>query len=122
MDRLKSWCFEPESRERRTARKQDLAQHLGKNVQTIKNMYLYGQGAMDDWLSAMDHIGPMKQETVIQLYQSFPFLEQRLNDLSPEQLRMHQNISKMTERELELVNKLVEVGLEANQLGKRNAE
>jgi hypothetical protein len=114
MERLKAWCNEPEGRDERTARKREIASFLGKNVQTIKNMYLYGQGSMDDWFAAIDHIGPLKQETVIQLYNSYPYIEQKLNSLSPEQLRMHRNIAKMTERELLLVNKLVEVGLEAN--------
>jgi hypothetical protein len=115
MERLKAWCNEPEGRDERTTRKHEIATFLGKNVQTIKNMYLYGQGSMDDWFAAMDRIGPLKQETVIQLYNSFPYIEQKLNSLNPEQLRMHRNIAKMTERELALVNKLVEVGLKANR-------
>ena len=115
MDRLKTWCNEPGGRDQRTARKQEMAKFLGKNVQTIKNMYLYGQGSLDDWFSAMDHIGPLKQETIMQLYNSYPYIEQKLNALSAEQLRMHRNIANMTERELALVNKLVEVGLEANR-------
>jgi len=120
MERLKTWCMEPEGRDERTARKHEIAHVLGKNIQTIKNMYLYGQGLMDDWFSAMDHIGAMKQETVIQLYNSYQYIEEKLNALSPGQLRMHRNIGRMTERELALVNKLIEVGLEANRSMDKN--
>ena len=122
MEQLKTWCNAPEGRDARTARKQEIAKLLKKNVQTIKNMYLYGQGPMDDWFTIMDHIGPLKQETIIQLYASYPYLTQELNKLNAEQLRMHRYVARMTERELMLINKLVEVGLEANQAAEGSKE
>lgn len=122
MDRLKNWCNQPASREERTERKKRIAEFLGKNFLTVKNMYLYGQGSIDDWFSAMDYISDLRQETIVQLYDSYPYITQKLNSLSPEQLRMHRNIERMTEKELSLVNKLIEVGLEANRSTERTRE
>jgi len=114
MERLKAWCNAPSTREEKTGRKQEISNLLGKNVQTVKNMYLYGQGSLDDWFVVMDHIGALNQEMIIQLYDSYPYIEKKLQSLSQEQRRMYRNIGKMTERELALVNDLIEVGLKAN--------
>jgi len=114
MERLKSWCNAPSTREEKTGRKQEISKLLGKNIQTVKNMYLYGQGSIDDWFTVMDHIGALNQDMIIQLYDSYPYIEKKLQSLSTEQQRMYRNVGKMTEKELSLVNDLIEVGLKAN--------
>lgn len=115
MKKLKAWFDEPATREARAARKTELAKILNKDVQTLKNMYLYGQGSLDDWFKAMDHINHLKQETIIQLYDSYPFIEEKLSNLSPELLKLHRHANEMTETELALVNKLIEAGLKVNK-------
>lgn len=63
----------------------------------------------------MDLIKQTKQKDIIQFYDSHPFIIKKLASLSTEQKLMHKNMSKMTEEELSLVNKLIKVGLEANR-------
>jgi hypothetical protein len=114
MKKLKTWFNQPKLREEKTARKKELAKILGKNIQTLKNMYLYGQGSLDDWFRAMDHISHLRQETIIQLYESYPYIENKLNALHPEQVKLHSYISELTLEELALVNNLIEAGLKIN--------
>lgn len=115
MKKLKAWFDEPGTRTGKTARKNELSKVLRKDVQTLKNMYLYGQGSLDDWFKAMDYICLLKQDTIIQLYDSYPFIEEKLSSLSPEQLKLHRHANEMTEAELSLVNKLIEAGLKINK-------
>jgi len=114
MKKLKSWFNQPKLREEKTARKKELAKILGKNIQTLKNMYLYGQGSLDDWFRAMDHISHLRQETIIQLYDSYPYIENKLSTLHPEQTKLHTYINELTIEELALVNNLIEAGLKIN--------
>ncbi len=115
MKKLKAWCNEPSTRESKTARKKEIAKILEKDVQTLKNMYLYGQGSLDDWFKAMDYINALKQETIIQLYDSYPYIENKLNSLSQEELKLHRHVSEMSEAELALINKLIDAGLKVNK-------
>ncbi len=115
MNKLKAWCNEPSTRESKTARKKEIAKILEKDVQTLKNMYLYGQGSLDDWFKAMDYINALKQETIIQLYDSYPYIENKLNSLSQEELKLHRHVSEMSEAELALINKLIDAGLKVNK-------
>lgn len=115
MHTLRSWCDEPKTRAEKTNRKKEIAKILQKDVQTLKNMYLYGQGSMDHWFKAMDYICHLKQETIIQMYTSYPFIENKLNSLSEEELKLHKNIQELTESELYLLNRLIETGLKINR-------
>lgn len=116
MKKLKHWLDEPGTRQGRSERKHSLAKYLGKDIQTLKNMYLYGQGSLDDWMKTMDHISVLKQETIIQLYDSYPFLMEKLEALNEEQIKLHRHTSEMTEPELALINKLIEAGLTLNKI------
>lgn len=116
MKKLKLWLNEPTTRIDKTARKKELAKILSKDIQTLKNMYLYGQGSLDDWFKAMDHISSIKQTTIIQLYDSYPYIINKLETLNEEQIKLHQHASEMSESELALVNKLIEAGLKINKV------
>ena len=115
MKKLKAWFDEPGNRAGKTARKTELAQILHKDIQTLKNMYLYGQGSLDDWFKAMDYICVLKQDKIIQLYDSYPYIEEKLSSLSSEQLKLHRHANEMSDAELTLVNKLIEAGLKINK-------
>lgn len=115
MQTLKAWCDEPKTRASKTERKKELCKILKKDVQTLKNMYLYGQGSMDHWFKAMDHISHLKQETIIQMYNSYPFIENKLNSLNEEELKIHKYIRELSQSELFLLNRLIETGLRVNR-------
>ena len=119
MQELKTWCNEPGTRDARTERKNAIAEHIGVQPQTIKSMYNYGHGPIKNWLRAMDKISRMKQSEVVQIHYSFPHIKKKLNVLSPQEMAMHKNIARMSEAELETVNKLIEVGLVANKKQKK---
>ncbi len=119
MNALRSWCNEPKSRTEKTSRKQEIARVLQKDIQTLKNMYLYGQGSLDHWFRAMDHISHLKQETIIQMYDSYELIENKLNSFSEEELKLHRYMKELSEAELALVNSLIETGLKVNRLSKR---
>lgn len=118
MKRLKTWCDEPSTREGKTARKKEISKILQKDIQTLKNMYLYGQGSIDDWFKAMDYISSLKQETIIQLYDSYPYIEEKLDSLSEEELKLHRYIKELSENEIGLINKLIETGIKINKSSK----
>jgi hypothetical protein len=115
MHSIRTWCDEPKSRAGKTSRKKELAKILQKDVQTLKNMYLYGQGPFDHWFKAMDHIGLLKQETIIKMYTSYPYLENKLNSLSEEELKFLKYIKELSQAELFLINRLIETGLKVNR-------
>jgi hypothetical protein len=115
MDSLKSWCHEPKTREEKTNRKKEIARILQKDIQTLKNMYLYGQGSLDHWFRAMDHISHLKQETIIQMYDSYELIENKLSAFSEEELKLHSYMKELSEAELSLINKLIETGLKVNR-------
>lgn len=115
MKALKDWCDQPESRNERTQRKKEISKYLTKDIQTLKNMYLYGQGSMDDWFKAMDYISSLKQETIIQMYDSYPVLEEKMDSLRPDEIKLYRYVKEMSESELAMVIKLIEVGLNLNR-------
>lgn len=115
MNALKSWCNEPKARTEKTNRKKEIARILQKDIQTLKNMYLYGQGSLDHWFRAMDHISHLKQETIIQMYDSYELIENKLSAFSEEELRLHSYMKELSEAELALINKLIETGLKVNR-------
>ena len=115
MDTLRAWCDEPKTRQGKTLRKKEIAKVLQKDVQTIKNMYLYGQGSLDMWFKAMDYINHLKQDTIIQMYNSYPFIENKLNSLNEEELKLHRYIRELSPSELFLINRLIETGLKVNR-------
>jgi hypothetical protein len=115
METLRAWCDEPKTREGKTLRKRELAKVINKNIQTLKNMYLYGQGSLDLWFKAMDYINHLKQDTIIQMYNSYPFIEDKLNSLSEEELKLHRYIRELSPSELLLINRLIETGLKVNR-------
>lgn len=113
---LKGYCLDPSLRKEREDRKGKIAVLIGKSKQTVKNMYLYGVGETNVWLKIIDHIKPkVTQKDVIKLYDSFPYIQDQLDKLSPEQVRIYHNINKLSEDELRLVNRLIEVGIEVNK-------
>ena len=115
METLRAWCDEPKTRQGKTLRKKEIAKVLQKDVQTLKNMYLYGQGSLDLWFKAMDYINHLKQDTIIQMYNSYPFIENKLNSLSEEELKLHSYIRELSPAELVLINRLIETGLKVNR-------
>lgn len=115
METLRAWCDEPKTREGKTLRKKELAKVINKDIQTLKNMYLYGQGSLDLWFKAMDYVNHLKQETIIQMYNSYPFIEDKLNSLSEEELKLHRYIRELSPSELLLINRLIETGLKVNR-------
>lgn len=115
METLRAWCDEPKTREGKTLRKKELAKVINKDIQTLKNMYLYGQGSLDLWFKAMDYINHLKQDTIIQMYNSYPFIEDKLNSLSEEELKLHRYIRELSPSELLLINRLIETGLKVNR-------
>ena len=115
METLRTWCHEPKTREGKTLRKKEIAKVINKDIQTLKNMYLYGQGSLDLWFKAMDYINHLKQETIIQMYNSYPFIEDKLNSLSEEELKLHRYIRELSPSELLLINRLIETGLKVNR-------
>ena len=115
METLRAWCDEPRTREGKTLRKRELAKVINKDIQTLKNMYLYGQGSLDLWFKAMDYINHLKQDTIIQMYNSYPFIEDKLNSLSEEELKLHRYIRELSPSELLLINRLIETGLKVNR-------
>jgi len=115
METLRAWCDEPKTREGKTLRKRELAKVINKDIQTLKNMYLYGQGSLDLWFKAMDYINHLKQDTIIQMYNSYPFIEDKLNSLSEEELKLHRYIRELSPSELLLINRLIETGLKVNR-------
>jgi hypothetical protein len=115
METLKAWCHSPQTRTGKTNRKKEISKILNKDIQTLKNMYLYGQGSMEHWFQAMDHISEVKQETIIQMYNSYPFIENKLNSLNEEELKIHRYISELSQSELFLINRLIETGLKVNR-------
>jgi len=115
MNALKSWCHEPKTRKEKTDRKKELAKILQKDVQTLKNMYLYGQGSLDHWFRAMDHISSLKQETIIQIYDNYELIENKLSSFSEEEMKLHRYMKELSEAELALINKLIETGISINR-------
>lgn len=115
MKALKSWCNEPKSRDEKTSRKKEIARVLQKDIQTLKNMYLYGQGSLDHWFRAMDHISHLKQESIIAMYDNYELIENKLESFSEEELKLHRYMKELSEKELELINKLIETGLKVNR-------
>lgn len=115
METLRAWCDEPKTREGKTLRKRELAKVINKDIQTLKNMYLYGQGSLDLWFKAMDYVNHLKQDTIIQMYNSYPFIEDKLNSLSEEELKLHRYIRELSPSELLLINRLIETGLKVNR-------
>ena len=121
MDTMRDYLLDQSlSRTEKAKRREKLSKHLGKGEGTLKNMYLYGQGHPDSWFITMDFIKQTKQQDIIQFYDSHPFIMKKLSSLSLEQKKMHKNMSKMTDDELSLVNKLIAVGLEANRAQKKD--
>lgn len=115
MNALKSWCHEPKTRKEKTDRKKEIAKILQKDVQTLKNMYLYGQGSLDHWFRAMDHISHLKQDTIIKMYDHFELIENKISSFSEEELKLHRYMKELSQAELELINKLIETGLKVNR-------
>ena len=115
METLRAWCDEPKTREGKTLRKRELAKVINKDIQTLKNMYLYGQGSLDLWFKAMDYVNHLKQDTIIQMYNSYPFIEDKLNSLCEEELKLHRYIRELSPSELLLINRLIETGLKVNR-------
>ena len=103
-------------------RRSSLAKTLDRTEQTLKNMYLYGQGDIQQWFTAMDFILKTNQKDIIDFYKAHPYIMEKLSTLGSAKLKMYKNMEQMTDQELELINDLVEVGLERNRaikLGER---
>jgi hypothetical protein len=49
------------------------------------------------------------------MYNSYPFIEDKLNSLSEEELKLHRYIRELSPSELLLINRLIETGLKVNR-------
>ena len=62
MERMRRYLQDPSiNRKERTDRAKRLAKKIERDVVTLKNMYLYGQGRVQQWADAMDEIDSINQ-------------------------------------------------------------
>lgn len=103
------------SNEEKAKRRKILAKHLGRTEQTLKNMYLYGQGSLQQFFKAAEFILKISQKEVINFLRAYPYIMSKLDSISEAKRRLYYNMEKMTEEELSLTNDLLEVGLKRNR-------
>jgi len=104
------------SNDEKAKRRKILAKHLGRTEQTLKNMYLYGQGSLQQFFKAAEFILKINQEEVIKFLRAYPYIMNKLDTLSESKKKLYYNMEQMTEEELALTNDLIEFGLQRNKV------
>ena len=99
-------------------RKKALVKKLNRSEQTLKAMYRSGQGSLDHWLTVIEHISKIVPQSLIAIIRMFPYFKEELENLSPTKRRILEKLEQTNPEEDELIDALLEVGLEKNRLAK----
>ena len=99
-------------------RKKALVKKLKRSEQTLKAMYRSGQGSLKHWLIVIEHISKIVPQSLIDIIRMFPYFKEGLENLSPTKKRILEKLEQTNSAEDELIDALLEVGLEKNRLAK----
>lgn len=114
MEKAKAWCNEPSLRSERTARKKQLGDIMQVDTQSVKNFYNQGQIKSKHVFPLFEAVTGIEQDDLIFVFQNFQILKGKMNELPEEKRRLFSLISRLSEKEVFILNRLIETGLEAN--------
>ena len=99
-------------------RKSILIKVLGRSEQTLKAMSRSGQGSLKNWLLVIAKTTDIDSKTLVSIIRMFPYLQENLSSLSPAKRKIFEKLEQTNNTEDELINVLLEAGLEQNRLSK----
>jgi hypothetical protein len=113
-ERVKFYCQDPSvSKKEQIERREELSEHLGIQVTTLKGQYLYGQNKENIYKAAI-YIGAIDENVLMNFIECYPSIVDDLNALPEYQRKFYKNFRKLNNKELELLSRFVENLLELN--------